>query len=156
MQTESRLTYSEDRSPDEWVLCDELLVQYEGDHSHTTNSQRNESAPAVPWILNTFPRDRNQKARRGREEKRHTNPVDFLELTEKGAVLYVELEEESDQDGANAEKGKVDPKDPTPADILCEATTYTFIGIKCPSRFGETYQAKVLLQCPQTTSLRRS
>ena len=98
-------------------------MQHERDHARTTDSQWNKGAPAVPRILHASPGDRDQKACRGCEEKRHTDPIDFLELAEEGAVLDVKLKEEGDKNGANAEERKVDPKDPTPADILGKATT---------------------------------
>lgn len=93
-------------------------MKYESDHTGTANSQWNESAPAVPRILNASPGNRDQEAGSGCEEECHTNPVDFLELAEKGAVLYVELEEERDQDGANAEEREVYPENPAEADVL--------------------------------------
>jgi hypothetical protein len=73
--------------------------------------------------LHASPGDRDQKACCGCEEQCHTDPIDFSELAEKGAVLEVKLEEKRDQNGANAEERKVDPKDPTPADILGEPAT---------------------------------
>lgn len=96
-------------------------MQDKGDHACTTDNQRYESAPAVPWILNASPGDRNQETRGGCEEKRHTNPIDFLELAEKRVMLHIELEEERDEDCANAEEWEVDPKDPAPTNILCKA-----------------------------------
>jgi hypothetical protein len=52
--------------------------------------------------LDATPSDGDEETGRRCEKERHTNPVNFPKLSKKRAMFLIELEEESNKDGADA------------------------------------------------------
>jgi hypothetical protein len=68
--------------------------------------------------LHPSPGKWDEKAGRRGEKEYHPDPVNLSKFGEKRPVLLVKLEEDGDQGSPQTEERKVDPKYPSPTDIL--------------------------------------
>lgn len=63
--------------------------------------------------MNAAPGDTHDEASGGADEDQGPNPVDALELVEKGGGDDFESNADGDEDESDADEGEVDPEDPS-------------------------------------------
>ncbi len=112
----------EDSLVDHGLVGDVILVPAEERQAEGSDDERQENAPGAPIIHHASGSEPEEERRHARSEQSRADVIEPFQLLRDAAGDLVLVEEDDDEDETETDDWQVDVEDPSPGDILGEAS----------------------------------